>query len=68
MGPPRSPCRILLHWDSNTPGKCGFLSRFCSLCCFLGPHPLPMEVPKLGVQSVPQLPVYTTATATHGDP
>ena len=30
----------------------------------LGPHPRHMEVPRLGVQSELQLPVYTTATAT----
>ena len=30
---------------------------------FLGPHLRPMEVPRLGVQSELQLPVYTTATA-----
>ena len=32
--------------------------------CFLGPHLQPVEVPRLGVQSELQLPVYTTATAT----
>ena len=31
---------------------------------FLGPHVLHMEVPRLGVESQLQLPVYTTATAT----
>ena len=31
---------------------------------FLGPHPQPMEVPRLGVQSELQVPAYTTATAT----
>ena len=31
---------------------------------FLGPHPWHMEVPSLGVKSEPQLPAYTTATAT----
>jgi len=30
---------------------------------FLGPHPQHMEVPRLGVPSELQLPVYTTATA-----
>ena len=29
---------------------------------FLGPHPLYMEVPRLGVKLEPQLPAYTTAT------
>ena len=31
---------------------------------FLGPHPQPMEVPRLGVELELQLPAYTTATAT----
>ena len=31
---------------------------------FLGLHPWPMEVPRLGVKSELQLPAYTTATAT----
>ena len=31
---------------------------------FLGLHPWHMEVPRLGVKSEPQLPAYTTATAT----
>ena len=30
---------------------------------FLGPHPQHMEIPRLGVESVLQLPAYTTATA-----
>ena len=34
------------------------------LCCFLGPRPQHVEVPRLGVQSELQLPAYTTATAT----
>ena len=33
------------------------------LFAFLGPHPRPMEVPRLGVESELQLLVYTTATA-----
>ena len=32
--------------------------------CFLGLHPWYMEVPRLQVESEPQLPAYTTATAT----
>ena len=32
---------------------------------FLEPHPRHMEVPKLEVESEPQLPAYTTPTATH---
>ena len=31
---------------------------------FLGPHTQHMEVPRLGVESELQLPVYTTATVT----
>ena len=32
--------------------------------CFLGPHPMHVEVPRLGAQLELQLPAYTTATAT----
>ena len=32
--------------------------------CFLEPHLRHMEVPRPGVESEPQLPAYTTATAT----
>jgi len=31
--------------------------------CFLGPHPRPMEGPRLGVELELQMPAYTTATA-----
>ena len=50
-----------------------FILFVCLLCfldcilfyfCFLGPHPQRMEVPRLGVESERQLPVYTIATAT----
>ena len=37
------------------------------LFVFLGPHPWPMEVPRLGVKSELQLPAFARATAT-GDP
>ena len=37
-------------------------SFFC--CCFLGPHPQHMGVPRLGVKLELQLPAYTTAPAT----
>ena len=33
---------------------------------FLEPHSQQMEVPRLGVELEPQLPAYTTATATPG--
>ena len=36
---------------------------FFLLFCFLGPHPRHTEVPRLGVESELQLPIYTTATA-----
>ena len=36
---------------------------FCSLL-FLGPQVQHMKVPRLGVDSEPQLPAYTTATET----
>ena len=35
---------------------------FFFLFCLLGPHPLHMEVPRLGVESELQLLTYTTAT------
>ena len=45
-------------------GPCVHL-LFCFLfCLFLRPHLRPMEVPRPGVESELQLPVYTTATAT----
>ena len=37
---------------------------FFSFLVFLGPHLRHMEVPRLGVTSELQLPVYITATAT----
>ena len=51
----------------------GIEYEFSNICCliylfiylvFLGPHPRPMEVPRLGVQSELQLPAYITARAT----
>ena len=36
----------------------------CLFVCFLGLYPQHMEVPRLGVESEPQLPAYATATAT----
>ena len=40
------------------------LSFFFFFFCFLGPHLLQMEAPRLRVQSELQLPAYTTITAT----
>ena len=37
---------------------------YFALLCFSGLYPWPMEVPRLGVDSELQWPVYTTATAT----
>ena len=37
---------------------------FVSLFCFLGPHLVHTEIPRLGVELELQLPAYTTATAT----
>ena len=34
------------------------------VCLFLGLNPEPMEAPRLGVKSEPQLPAYAAATAT----
>ena len=38
--------------------------KFCFFFFVLGPHPLHMEVPRLGVEWEVQLPAYATATAT----
>ena len=38
-------------------------SLFCLFACFIRLHLRHMEVPRLGVESELQLPVYTTATA-----
>ena len=35
---------------------------FCFFFCFLGPHLWHMDVPRLGLESVLRLPVYTIAT------
>ena len=43
---------------------CAELPLFFFFSGFLGPHPRPLEVPGLGVESELQLPAYTTATAT----
>ena len=40
------------------------LRKIFFLFCILRLHPQHVEVPRLGVQSELQLPVYTTATAT----
>ena len=40
------------------------LGLFVCLLPFLGPHLQHMDVPRLGVESEVQLPVYATATAT----
>ena len=52
---PRNP-RTPLWWPLSL-----FLLFFFS---FLGPHPWHMKVSRLEVESEPQLPAYTTATAT----
>ena len=41
-----------------------FLFIYLLFICSLGPHPQPMELPRLGVQSEVQVSAYTTATAT----
>ena len=43
--------------------KQGFCYFYVFVFAILGPHPRHVEVPRLGVQSEPQLPAYTTATA-----
>ena len=52
----------LLYWRSFIVNFLVFV--VCLFFCFLGPHLWHMEVPRLGVESELQLPVYTTATAT----
>ena len=51
---------------SSHPGDTdpGSNLSFFFFCCFLGPHPQHMEVPRLGGKSELQLPVYATAMAT----
>ena len=41
-----------------------FILLFHFIFCFLGPHPQPTEVPRLGVESELWLPACATATAT----
>ena len=41
-----------------------FVLFVCLFFVFLGPHPQPMEVPRLGVQLELLLPAYARATAT----
>ena len=48
---------VTLKRNNNNLGLGGFL------CVFLGPDPLHMEVPRLGVELELQLLAYTTATA-----
>ena len=43
-----------------------FVLVFWFFLVFLGLHLRQMEVPRLGVESEPQLPTYTTATAMPG--
>ena len=45
-------------------GFCFFFIVLLSFFSFLGPYLRHVEVPRLGVESELQLPVYTTATAT----
>ena len=56
----RSPWVCLL----NVPAFSGAVFFFCFFFCFLGPHPQPVEVPRLEIESELQPPAYTTATAT----
>ena len=48
------------HQERGAPEMAGKKLFFC----FLGPHPRPMERPRLGVQLELQLPGYPAATAT----
>ena len=65
--------RFRNHWEIKLyVSKCWLGSWITKVCCccfvlfcfFLSLHPWHMEVPRLGVESEPQLPAYTTATAT----
>ena len=42
---------------------CGLFICFVLFCFFLGPHLQNLEVSGRGVESEPQMPAYTTATA-----
>ena len=54
--------------EKACPGsKLSFVVFWGSFVCFLGLHLQHREVPRLGVESEPQLPASTRATAT-GDP
>ena len=50
--------------ESVAPSRNSFFFFLSLSFVFLGPHPLHMEVPRLGVQLELQLPAYTTAPAT----
>ena len=55
----------LLDTQTQAHSQVSFFFFFCLLSFVsLGPHPQPMEVPRLGVQSELQPPAYTTATTT----
>ena len=58
--PNRETSRIFLCFTGCKKAQ----SFFFFFLVFLGPHLRPMGVPRLGVQSEPQLLAYATATAT----
>ena len=58
------PVSTLNAWISCSISQFYFFFFWSLSSVFLGPHPLHMEVPRLGVQLELQLPAYTTAPAT----
>ena len=57
------PCALPHSLVARHLGGGGCSSILSFFFVFLGPHPLHMEVPRLGVELELQLPAYTTATA-----
>jgi len=55
-----SESMIAPFWTNPFPS----LKTSSPIFFFLGPHLQRMEIPRLGIESVLQLPIYTTATAT----
>ena len=59
-----SPVIYFIAYSSSPLLLPPFKKKISCVCVFLGPHPRHTEVPRLGVESEPQLLAYATATAT----
>ena len=63
---PPNHCRHYQYFCNRQHSQIPFLVFYCCCYyyyfCFLGLHLQHMEIPKLGIKSVLQLPAYTTAT------